>query len=166
MWFLQTMDVGDSTLNICVGYRLTGVLDAARLRVAFADVVARHAILRTTYGVDTEGEPYQIFADDVEIDIAWQTCDLTDQQVAARAREEFGRPFDLQTELPIRMTLIRTGADENVLLLVVHHICWDDDSWAVFFGDLRRRVPSPTDRPRATVRRGRGTRELRGAHDV
>ena len=136
MWFLQTMDVGDSTLNICVGYRLTGVLDAVRLRAAFADVVARHAILRSTYGMDTEGEPYQIFADDVEIDIAWQTCDLTDQDVAARAREEFGRPFDLQTELPIRMTLIRTGADENVLLLVVHHICWDDDSWAVFFGDL------------------------------
>ena len=75
MWFLQTMDPTDSTLNICVGYRLTGDLDEARLRAAFADVIARHAVLRTTYGVDSEGEPYQIFADDV--DIAWQACDLT-----------------------------------------------------------------------------------------
>ena len=134
MWFLQTMDPTDTTLNICVGYRLTGALDEARLRAAFADVVARHAVLRTTYGVDSEGEPYQIFADDVAI--SWQVCDLADQQVEARAREEFGRPFDLHTELPMRITLIRTGADEFVLLLVVHHICWDDDSWAVFFGDL------------------------------
>ena len=134
IWFLQAMDPTDTTLNICVGYRLTGGLDEARLRAAFAEVVARHAILRTTYGVDTEGEPYQIFADDVEI--AWQVCELTDQEVDARARDEFGRPFDLQTELPIRITLIRTGTDEFVLLLVVHHICWDDDSWAVFFDDL------------------------------
>ena len=135
MWFLQTMDVGDTTLNICIAYRLTGALDEARLRAAFDDVVARHAILRTTYRVDTEGEPYQIFADDVEM--SWQVCDLADQQVDERARDEFGRPFDLQTELPMRVTLIRTGADEFVLLLVVHHICWDDDSWAVFFADLR-----------------------------
>ena len=84
MWFLQTMDARDTTLNICVAYRLTGALDEARLRAAFVDVVARHAVLRTTYGVDTEGEPYQIFADDVEI--SWQVCDLADQQVDARAR--------------------------------------------------------------------------------
>ena len=45
MWFLQTMDPTDTTLNICVGYRLTGALDEARLRAAFADVVARHAVL-------------------------------------------------------------------------------------------------------------------------
>ena len=24
MWFLQTMDAGDVTLNVCVSYRLTG----------------------------------------------------------------------------------------------------------------------------------------------
>jgi mycobactin peptide synthetase MbtE len=52
MWFLQTMDAGDPTLNICVGYQLTGGLDEARLRAAFNDVASRHAILRTTYGVD------------------------------------------------------------------------------------------------------------------
>ncbi|MGV7969604.1 condensation domain-containing protein, partial [Mycobacterium kansasii] len=49
---------------------------------------------------------------------------------------EFGRPFDLTKELPLRMTLARTAPDEFVLLLVAHHICWDDDCWAVFFGEL------------------------------
>ena len=141
MWFLQAMDTGDITLNICVGYRLTGALDEARLRAAFGDVVARHAILRTTYAVDSEGEPYQVFADDVEI--SWRTEDLTsipdeerDGKIESIAREEFGRPFDLANDLPLRVTLIHTAADDFVLLLVIHHICWDDDSWAVFFGDL------------------------------
>ncbi|MGB9305734.1 MAG: amino acid adenylation domain-containing protein [Mycobacterium sp.] len=141
MWFLQAMDTADVTLNICVSYRLTGVLDEARLRAAFGDVVARHAILRTCYGVDSEGEPYQLYSDDVEI--SWCTDDLThlpeqdrERRVEALARNEFGRPFDLMSELPLRITLIRTGRAEFVLLMVVHHICWDDDSWAVFFREL------------------------------
>ncbi|KAA1248809.1 amino acid adenylation domain-containing protein, partial [Mycobacterium simiae] len=141
MWFLQAMDTGDVTLNICVAYRLTGRLGEARLHAAFGAVVARHAILRTLYGVDSEGEPYQVFSDNVEV--SWRTDDLThlpvaerERQVQARARDDFGRPFDLTTELPLRATLIRTGTDEFVLLLAVHHICWDDDCWAVFFRDL------------------------------
>ncbi len=141
MWFLQTMDPDDVTLNICVAYRLTGLVDEDRLHTAVNDVVARHAILRTTYGVDTEGEPYQVFSDDVEV--GWRREDLTrlpeaghEQQIESLAADEFGRPFDLTNELPLRITVIRTRADELVLLLVVHHICWDDDSWEVFFGEL------------------------------
>ncbi|OBF81041.1 non-ribosomal peptide synthetase [Mycobacterium sp. 852002-51163_SCH5372311] len=141
MWFLQTMDPTDSTLNICVAYRLTGALDEARLHSAFQQVAGRHAILRTGYGVDSEGEPYQVFSDNVEI--TWQVVDLTDlspgdrdERIEALAREEFGRPFHLIDELPLRLTLIRAGAGEFVLLLVVHHISWDDDSWAVLAQDL------------------------------
>lgn len=141
MWFLQTRDLADPTLNICLAYRLTGALDEARLRAAFAGVVARHDILRTTYGVDGDGEPYQVFQDDAEI--AWDSTDLTDllehgreRRVEVLARREFGRPFDLSCELPLRVTLARTGAEEFVLLLVIHHICWDDDSWQVFFAEL------------------------------
>lgn len=141
MWFLQTMDPADSTLNIGVAFRLTGALDKARLAAAFGDVVARHAILRTTYGVDTEGEPYQLIHDDVEI--SWETHDFSDlpaddrpSGINALAHDEFGRPFDLSGQLPLRITLARTGPDEFVLLFVVHHICWDDDCWAVFFSEL------------------------------
>ncbi|QLL05817.1 non-ribosomal peptide synthetase [Mycobacterium vicinigordonae] len=141
MWFLQAMDVEDTTLNICVAYRLTGSVDPARLRAAVGDVVARHALLRTSYGVDSEGEPYQVFQDHVET--PWLEYDFTglgeaerDQRVAETARQEFGRPFNLANDVPLRITLIRTGPEEFVLLLVVHHICWDDDAWAVFFGEL------------------------------
>jgi len=141
MWFLQTMDPGDATLNICVAYRLTGALDEARLRAAFRIFVGRHAILRTTYGVDSEGEPYQIYHDEIETD--WETTDLTvlpeserNRRIESLAREEFGKPIDLTCESPLRVTLMRTGAAEFVLLLVVHHIAWDEESWDVFFGEL------------------------------
>lgn len=141
MWFLQTMDDADCTLNICVAYRLTGALDTARLRRAFGVFVARHAILRTTYGVDSEGEPYQVFRDDVEFDC--QTYDFTElselersRRIEQLAREEFGKPFNLTDGSPLRITLARTAPAESVLLLVVHHIAWDDDCWDVLFGEL------------------------------
>ncbi|MGW6699398.1 amino acid adenylation domain-containing protein [Nocardia sp. NPDC055049] len=141
MWFLQTRDADDTALNICVAYRLTGPLDADRLHAAFDQVVARHDILRTTYGADVDGTPYQVFAADAPAE--WSTHDLTelaesgrDLRVEVLAQREFGRPFALGTELPLRATLIRTGTDEHVVLLTIHHIAWDDDSWAVFFAEL------------------------------
>src|SRR5262245_16156785 len=82
MWFLQALDAADTTLNICVAYQLTGALDEARLNAALSDVVARHSVLRTTYGVDGDGEPYQIFRDD--IDIPWRVCDWTNPSQSKR----------------------------------------------------------------------------------
>ncbi|MFD0365990.1 amino acid adenylation domain-containing protein [Nocardia sp. GCM10030253] len=141
MWFLQRLDPGDTTLNICVAYRLEGLRDPERLHTAFATVVARHEVLRTTYHVDDSGEPYQVSRADAEI--SWQQHDLTDlaesvreRRVEVLARREFARPFELSTDLPLRPTLIRIGADSYVLVLVVHHIGWDDDSWPVFFAEL------------------------------
>ncbi|MFE3618103.1 condensation domain-containing protein, partial [Streptomyces anulatus] len=141
MWFLQTRDADDTALNICVAYRLTGPLDADRLHAAFDTVVARHDILRTTYGADADGTPFQVFAADARVE--WSTHDVTelaesgrDLRVEVLAQREFSRPFALGTELPLRATLIRTGTDEHIVLLAIHHIAWDDDSWAVFFAEL------------------------------
>ncbi|WP_228816301.1 non-ribosomal peptide synthetase [Nocardia transvalensis] len=141
LWFLQTRDPEDSTLNICVAYRLTGALDSERLRRAVQTVVDRHEILRTTYGLGEDGEPYQLVH--AELAPQWQTHDLRELPETSRglrlevlARREFGRPFDLAADSPLRILLAHIGADEYALVLVVHHICWDDDSWAVFFREL------------------------------
>lgn len=141
MWFLQAMDPDDTTLNICVAYRLMGALDEDRLHRAFDDVISRHAVLHTTYDIDAEGEPYQIVRDDLRTH--WRADDLitlsphdTESRIEATARSEFGRAFDLTDEPPLRVRLLRTAAEEFVLLLVVHHVCWDDDCWAVLFGEL------------------------------
>lgn len=141
MWFLQVKDEADTTLNVGVAHRMRGSLDETRLRGAFAAIIRRHDILRTTYGVDAAGEPYQVFTEDVEL--PWTTIDLGNLEDSAREREfralaerELGRPFDLTVDPPLRITLLRMDAQEFVLLLVVHHIGFDDNSWEVFFTEL------------------------------
>ena len=147
MWFLQAVDPEGSVANIAVSYRLTGPVDAARLRRALAAVTARHPVLGTTFAVDDTGEPHPVPG---AAEPGWAEHDLAGLAEQARllrlevlAQREFHRPFRLETEAPLRITLIRTGPGEQVLLLVAHHIGWDDGCWRVFFDDLTAAYADP-----------------------
>ncbi|OMC51333.1 non-ribosomal peptide synthetase [Mycobacterium sp. IS-2888] len=143
MWFVQMADPSGALLNVCVSYRITGDIDLARLHDAVDAVSRRHRILRTTYTLSDEGEPRPTVHDDLRP--AWAQHDLTDLSEQARrlrlevlAQREFAAPFDLSADAPLRITVVRTAADEHVLLFVAHHIAWDDGSWRVFFADLTK----------------------------
>ncbi|WP_067646906.1 non-ribosomal peptide synthetase [Nocardia harenae] len=135
--FLQTRDPEETALNVAVAYRVDGPLDPERLRAALALLAAEHEILRTTYGFDADGEPFAELLP--ETAPSWQEHDIAELPEASRARRvevlarrELGRPFDLGAEAPLRVTLIRTGATEFVLVLVAHSIAWDEESAGVF----------------------------------
>ncbi|OBI34257.1 non-ribosomal peptide synthetase [Mycolicibacter sinensis] len=140
MWFVQALDPDGTVANISVSYRLTGPLDPARLRTALAAVAARHPVLRTTYAVDDAGEPRPVTGNVTPGFTEHDLTDLAEQARALRlevlAQREFATPFRLESDAPLRLTLIRVGPDEHILLLVAHHIAWDDASWAIFFADL------------------------------
>jgi mycobactin peptide synthetase MbtE len=156
MWFVQMADPTGAILNICLSYRLTGALDAARLRESVAAVAARHVLLRTTYGADVDGEPQPTVHDDLVP--GWSMHDLSGLSEPSRrlrlevlAQREFGAPFDLSSDAPLRLTIVRTSADEHVMLLVAHHIAWDDGCWSVFFDDLTRAYRGEPLAPRAVA---------------
>jgi mycobactin peptide synthetase MbtE len=143
MWFVQTADPTGAILNVSLSYRITGALDVARLHDAVNAVAARHPMLRTTYAADAEGEPQPTVHDDLLP--GWSAHDLSDLSENSRrlrlevlAQRAFSAPFDLSAHAPLRLTLVRTGTDEHVMLLVAHHIAWDDGCWTVFFADLTR----------------------------
>ncbi|WP_327148402.1 amino acid adenylation domain-containing protein [Nocardia sp. NBC_01329] len=140
-WFWQNRDPDDTALNIPLVYRLRGPLDVERLRTAVEAIVDRHEILRTTYGLGADGEPYQLVRTDLtfvrhEHDLSALAAAPAGRRVEVLIRRELARPFDLAGESPLRTTLIRCGAEENVLLLVVHAIGWDDESASIFAAEL------------------------------
>lgn len=141
MWFVQMADPSGALLNVCVSYRITGDLDLARLHAAVDEVARRHPLLRTTYAVGEDGDPRPTVHDDLRP--RWEQHDLTGLPERARqlrlevlAQREFSAPFDLSTDAPLRITVARMASEEHVLVLVAHHIAWDDGSWRVFFADL------------------------------
>src|SRR5689334_8092663 len=76
MWFVQAADPTGAILNVSLSYRITGPLDAARLRDAVNAVAARHEVLRTTYAADADGEPQPTVHE--ELAPGWSAHDLSD----------------------------------------------------------------------------------------
>ncbi|MDZ4233863.1 MAG: amino acid adenylation domain-containing protein, partial [Dietzia sp.] len=149
MWFVHAADPSGALLNVCLSYRIGGEVDLNRLHQAVNAVAQRHSVLRTTYRpeVDESGQGTGIPLPVVHADLqpGWSEHDLSELSERARqlrlevlAQREFAAPFDLGVDSPLRITVIRTGPAELVMLLVAHHIAWDDGSWEVFFADLTR----------------------------
>ncbi|TDC83594.1 non-ribosomal peptide synthetase, partial [Micromonospora sp. KC606] len=141
MWLLHQLEPEGTAYHVCVGARLSGPLSASNLDRALRSVVRRHDVLHSVYRVDADGEPRQVTVSPDGLEL--RTTDLTaltpaDREAAVdrAAARLAGRPFDLATELPVRLEIVRLTADEHVLLLVAHHIAWDDASWQVLLHDL------------------------------
>ncbi|WP_067698944.1 non-ribosomal peptide synthetase [Nocardia jejuensis] len=114
MWVLNRLDPTSAAYNITVALRLTGELDPHALRLAVADVVARHETLRTIYPADADG-PRQVV---VSVDAAAPTMRVVDSNDGAALRDRIeeltGAGFDLTREAPLRVGLIRiTGGDPD-----------------------------------------------------
>lgn len=150
MWFVQSADPDSALLNVCVSYRLTGVVDTARLHRALDAVAGRHPVLHTTYDTTDGGDPSPVVRADLRPQ--WAEHDLTGLTDQARrlrldvlAQRDFRRPFDLSKDSPLRVTVARLAADQLVLLITAHHIAWDDGSWEPFFVDLTRAYTRPDE---------------------
>ncbi|GHC63193.1 non-ribosomal peptide synthetase [Streptomyces cinnamoneus] len=135
LWFLNTLGSQDAVYNEAVSIRLHGRPDAAALKAALNDVVARHESLRTVYP-ELAGEARQVV-----LSPAAATVELPVQPVAAPdlAAELAGFArlgFDLATGIPVRARLLTLAEDEHVLQLVVHHIACDGWSVTPFTRDL------------------------------
>ena len=139
MWFLQQLAPTSSAYHIAVGRRLRGVLDVEALRAAIEDLVARHAVLRTTFPAPA-GTPSQRVHDPVpwilpfhDLTATSLTSGATFDKIAGDVTE---RPFDLATELPLRTALVKRAPDDHVLLITLHHIAADGWSIGVLWTEL------------------------------
>ncbi|MEV6274031.1 non-ribosomal peptide synthase/polyketide synthase [Nocardia sp. NPDC051832] len=138
MWFLNRFDTQSAAYNIPVAIRLSGALDVAALQLAFADIVARHEILRTLYP-QTENGPVQVILPPGESGVprlAVRAVDANEVESAVGAL--ISTIFDVTAEVPVQAALfeIADSADEYVLAMVVHHISGDGSSAGPLTRDL------------------------------
>lgn len=132
LWFLYQLEPSTSAYNIPTAVRLRGTLNSEALRRTLNELVRRHEILRTYYGM-ADGKPAQFVGPPPELEI--DLIDLSDVDESEResrmlelASEEAGKPFDLTRPPLLRAGLVRLGPEEHVLLLTVHHIV--SDGWS------------------------------------
>src|SRR5262249_45134699 len=135
LWFLDRLEGGNATYTIPLAVRLRGTLDHQALSAALAGVVGRHGGLRTPFP-DRLGGPDQEDPSAGVARIALIEHAVSEAEVPSALTQAAQRGFDLAHELPLRAHLFALGADEHVLLLVLHHIAGDGWSLAPLARDL------------------------------
>ncbi|WP_369333666.1 condensation domain-containing protein [Corallococcus sicarius] len=141
MWFIEQLTPGGISYNVPYFARLTGPLDVPALERALATVVARHEALRTTFAV-VEGRPVQRIARELSLRLRMESLEalpVSEREAALRtlAEAEAREPFDLGAGPLVRVRLVRMGATEHVLFLMLHHICCDGWSLTVMERELK-----------------------------
>ncbi|MFI0484309.1 amino acid adenylation domain-containing protein, partial [Actinomadura sp. 9N215] len=155
LWFLHQLVPDSPAYNAFSVLRLTGPLDVGALRGALDEVVARHEVLRTNITPAADGVPVQIVRPPSALELPiTDLSDLLHQHAEDEARQQLdadaAMPFDLASDLPVRVRLLRLARNEHVFVVTVHHIASDEWSTGIFmrelsalYGAFRDGLPSP-----------------------
>ncbi len=135
LWFLDRLEGPGAVYNLPVAVRLRGPLAAEALRAALSDVTARHESLRTVFA-EADGEVFQQLIPAGKAEPAWETVPVGPGGLAEALGAAARWCFDLAGELPVRAWLFGVGPDEQVLLLLFHHIAVDGWSLGPLWRDL------------------------------
>ena len=132
LWFLDQLQPGSAFYNLYSAVRLEGELDVSALEQSFDEIINRHEALRTVFP-NVSGRPVQVIFPVLKLTL--QRKDLRELPEAEReaevrrlATEEVRRPFDLSRGPLLRLTLIRTGEQDHMLVFCIHHII--SDAWS------------------------------------
>jgi amino acid adenylation domain-containing protein len=130
--FIESFEPGLSVHNLPTVKRVTGILDVGALETALSTVVHRHEALRTDYE-QIDGEWVQTVAPPTPVtvpcdDLRDVPADELEGMLATAIAAEVRRPFDLRAGLKLRARLLRTGDDEHLLVVTLHHIAADGTS--------------------------------------
>ena len=135
--------------NLPFAYRLQGPLNVRAFSRSVAEIVRRHDSLRTKFTWSNQ-QPVAVVVSAADFgpslvvkDLARMAPSIGDRakqlllkMAALEAEREACIPFDVKCAPLFRARLLRLGADDHVLLLVLHHAIVDGWSIAVFLEEI------------------------------
>jgi acyl-CoA synthetase (AMP-forming)/AMP-acid ligase II len=125
MWTVQHLDAASNVYNLHLALDI-GPIDASRFEAALRATIDANAQLRTVYhnaetgpqAIERRASQYEAPLDDIDAS-AWGSDELL-----ADASRRIIEPFDIESQIPLRVALYRL-AHGNLLLFVAHHISVD-----------------------------------------
>lgn len=140
LFLLDRIIPGLGAYNVPTLVRVRGTLDEEKLRRAFELVVARHEILRTRISL-VDGAPVQEPFDPPTFVLpVMDFRALTRDDAQTRSDEVLAelaeRPFSLTGDVLLRGALVHLASDEDLLLVVFHHIGSDHLAANLLFAEL------------------------------
>jgi acyl transferase domain-containing protein/acyl carrier protein len=137
-WILNSIS-DPAIYNAPSAYNLTGDVKPDQLQQAIKLLVERHESLRTIF-IMIEGQPKQKIMRLMDVNTKMSYIELPDQtsdtRLKAMIQEEISKPFNIETEIPLRVKLFKVRQKEYIFVITLHHIVTDDVSTDVIINDL------------------------------
>ncbi|OCC12470.1 non-ribosomal peptide synthetase [Streptomyces sp. PTY087I2] len=143
LWFLHRLGGSAVTYAVPLLLRLHGPVDEDALGRALTALTRRHEILRTCYP-EHEGRPVQQVLPEAA-PVPLTAVHLDGESAEDAARRLATDPFDLADRPPLRAHLLTGPGGERALLLVVHHIAYDEASTEPLVRDLAQLYATKLD---------------------
>jgi amino acid adenylation domain-containing protein len=138
LWRLQQLYPTDATAVVFRAFRAKSPIDADLLERSLRALLGRHQALRCRLIGAADADP-RLELRPAEDLIVRRAAPLSIERLTEARTAEHQRPFDLRTELPVRVTL-QPDADrpgESELWVSVHHIAYDGASEEIFWRELQ-----------------------------
>ncbi|MEW6736123.1 MAG: amino acid adenylation domain-containing protein, partial [Acidobacteriota bacterium] len=132
LWFIDQLQPNSCHYHIPGAFRIIGKLDVTALQESLNEVVRRHEVLRTNFGV-VDGRAVQLISQSLTIIVP--VIDLSemveDKQTTVHrlVNKEMQRPFNLRQGPLLRVSLLKLDQQEYLILLIMHHII--SDGWSI-----------------------------------
>jgi amino acid adenylation domain-containing protein len=140
LWVFEQLNPNTSTYVVSKALRLTGIINLDAIQKTLDAIVDRHEILRTNF-LSGDGEPIQIVrpfrsVDLPIIDLSEYLPEAQEKELQRILQEEDQRPFSLDSDLMLRVTLVRLAEQEHLLILVRHHLASDGWSLGIIWQEM------------------------------
>jgi tyrocidine synthetase-3 len=165
LYVLQQMEPTVTSYNLPAVFELEGTPDIPKVEEAIRKLIERHESFRTSFQLE-KGTPVQRIHRHVQFKIEYDDMKevevkvkveeeqpplfegtmglaplsvgpaVRNSQIAANIIKSFIRPFDLSQAPLLRVGLIKTNEQKQILMLDMHHITADGTSIAVFINDF------------------------------
>ena len=155
VWIFEQLGHETTVFTVSHFGQVTEPVDEAGLERAFAGLVDRHPILRSTFDADANGVPWRTEhppSDPAAPTLTWEDlrADHDPSQAAHdRACDLVRTPFDLGAGPLVRFVGYRLAADRYAFLLSAHHIVCDGTSLQLALAEIEslRRDPAAVPGP-------------------
>ncbi len=134
VWFLEQLEPNSRAYIIADAQRLTGELNLGVLQQALDAIVVHHEALRTNFIKSPDGSPIQVIRAPRSVEL--KVIKVTQEQAKYLLTQEAQPPFNLESDLMLRASLLQINEHEQILLLVMHHIASDGWSMGILWQQL------------------------------
>ncbi|MEU6670087.1 amino acid adenylation domain-containing protein [Streptomyces sp. NPDC046727] len=142
LWLLHRLNPDSPAYNLAAAVHFDGPVDTGALHAALGDLAARHPILTARCDLH-DGQPVwwprphaRVPLSEPDVPRASGDAQTVRDAVAALARAEAARPFDLSAGPLLRVGVVHLPDSRDVLLLCAHHLAVDGWSVGVLLRDL------------------------------